>query len=351
MRPLIKSFITSFIAVAVIGCDGVSGQSVPVSGGSIDINCEELLAPLQRAIDIATTGAVINVTGMCFEDEVRVPGDKADLTIQGVPGTGAGITSAGNAFNLIIFGSQIEVTGLTITGGRGVMVDSGTARIIGNEIIDGAPTGIAIHVNNGGVAKILSNVIRGFGRGGIMSTNNSMIYVGVEGGGPGDPQPNLLDGAGTRFTAAAVKIRRTARGRVEGNCIRGYGQYGVSLDQHASAHVAGNVIADNRAGGIRVTEQSVLTFSQDGEQSSIHNADNSHLLDGVKTLNGTQVFPCADFESSSSDFQPNGGIGIQCVNTSVIRGFTDGTTVGGTVSNLSVGATCFDGLGQMGGPP
>ena len=85
MRPVIKSFITSFIAVAVIGCDGVSGQAVPVLGGSIDVNCEVLLAPLQRAIDIATTGAVINVTGMCFEDEVRVPGDKTDLTIQGVP--------------------------------------------------------------------------------------------------------------------------------------------------------------------------------------------------------------------------------------------------------------------------
>lgn len=351
MKLAIKNLLTSCLVVAIIGWDGVSSQSVPVSGGSIDVHCDVRLASLQTAIDLASNGSVINVYGMCLEDDVRVPGDKADLTIQGVPGTGAGITSASNAFNLTIFGSQIEVTGLTITGGRGVRVDSGSARIIGNEIVAGAATGIAIHVNNGGVARILSNVIRGFGRGGIMSTNNSMIYVGVEGGGPGDPQPNLLDGAGTRVTAAAVKIRRTARGRVEGNCIRGYGQFGVSLDQHASAHVTGNVIADNRAGGIRVTEQSVLTFSQDGEPTSIHNADNSHLLDGVLTLNGTQIFPCAAFESSPSDFQPNGGIGIQCVNTSVIRGFTDGTTVGGTVANLSVGATCFDGLSQMGGPP
>ena len=75
MRHVIKNLIAAILAVAVIGCDGVSGQAVPVSGGSIDVKCDVLLAPLQRAIDIATTGAVINVTGMCFENEVRVPGD------------------------------------------------------------------------------------------------------------------------------------------------------------------------------------------------------------------------------------------------------------------------------------
>ena len=174
-----------------------------------------------------------------------------------------------------------------------------------------------------------------------------MVYVGVTGGGGQDPQPNLLDGTGTLRTASAVKIRRTARGRVSGNCIRGYRQSGVRMDQHASAQVSGNVIADSGSGGIHVTEVSILALTQDSEPASIHNATNSHLLRGVRTPDGTQILPCANFEESESDNQPNRGVGIECGNTSVIRGRTDGRTVGGTDSNLVVGETCFNALSAI----
>ena len=209
-------------------------------------------------------------------------------------------------------------------------------------VLGSCRNGIAIEVI-GAQATILGNRIFGFRRGGILASSTGYVNVGVTGGGPQDPQPNLLDGASTAGTASAVKIRRTARGRISGNCIRGWGQSGIREDQHASVHASGNVVADSTEAGMSVTEHSVLTLTQDSEGGSIHNATNSHLLNGVVAPDGTTFFPCAGFAASDSDGVANAGAGIECINTSVISSANTGMTVGGT-PNLVVGVSCFNDL-------
>ncbi len=341
MKPTFKVYTVPYLAAVVIA--GLAAVAVPQSAQAamIAVNCPGGGSELQDAIDAAASGDTIELSGLCEEGNVRVSGDKANLTIRGVE-VGAGISSHHHRRNIIIHGHQIILKDLEFSGGRGTQVDGGSATFEGNKFFAGSSTGIAIHVTNSGVATILGNEIGGHQRGGILVTNNSMVYVGVTGGGPQVAVPNLLDGSGTAGTASAVKIRRTARGRVEGNCIRNWGQSGVRIDTHASAHVSGNVIADNDAGGISVTEVSLLTLTQDSAPNSIHNATNSHLLDGVILPNGDGFEPCAGFPASASDDTPNTGYGVVCENTSLVtarNGNED--ALGGTLGTKDIGASCF----------
>lgn len=322
-----------------------------IYGALINVNCPG--DSLQTKINGAQSGDDLLITGLCPEKEVTVPGNLADLTLLGEvpPVAGTGIDSSGGSprRSLIIHGTNITVQGLTITGGRGITVElGGSAFILDNDIVDGRNNGIGIQVETNGHATILGNKITGYGRGGILVASSASAFVGVDGGGPQDPisvQRNLIqdNGIGVNNTATGVKVRRTARGRVSGNCIRNNSQSGITVDQGASVHASSNTIDSNLVGGISVSQNSVLTLRQDSA-GGIHNAPNA------TTGFGENPAVCAGFPAPAGPPASvnNGGVGLECNSNSYIGGVTGsvkGTSPGrSSVNDVKVANTCVNEL-------
>jgi hypothetical protein len=112
---------------------GVAAQSQKQepNNGWAYVNCDKgPSGALQRAIDRATSGQTIHVSGTCYEN-VTIPAGKDLLTLDG--GGEATIDGPDDTANTILVRGPrgVTITRLTITGGRvGIDVSRGSSALI-----------------------------------------------------------------------------------------------------------------------------------------------------------------------------------------------------------------------------
>src|SRR5262249_5085848 len=132
---------------------------------------------LQRAIDRATPGQTILVSGTCSENGA-IPIGKDSITLDG---GGNGVIHGPDVTvnTLQIRGPQgITIRGLTITGGRvGIDVSRGATALIDGNTLDGAARN-GITLGSFASANIVNNTIQNNGSAGILVTGNAFGFIG-----------------------------------------------------------------------------------------------------------------------------------------------------------------------------
>ena len=240
---------------------GIAAQSQrPVANhGWALVECDkEPSGALQRAIDRATSGQTILVSGTCYEN-VSIPPGKDSLTLDG-GGNGA-IHGADVTVNTLqIRGPRgITVKRLRITGGRaGIDVSRGaTALVDGNTIEDTARNGITL--GSFASANIVNNIIQNNASAGILVTGNAFGFIGFATADDVAASPNIIHNNGTH----GISVTFSSSARIAGNTISNNVRHGISVDRASQANVSDNTIDGNGQHGIFVTENSVVNLGSD----------------------------------------------------------------------------------------
>jgi parallel beta-helix repeat protein len=280
----------------------------PASAATVAVDCPA--ASLQAAIDNASPGDVLRVTGTCNEN-IRIPERFANITLDG--GKAATVNGPDSRRHSIeIRGRGIVVRGFTVTGGRsGIAVGwGGSALIDGNAIRNASAHGVTLH--HGTNASIINNVIERNAGIGIEVTENSAARIGIL--GPPDP-------------AARV------------NTIRHNGRDGVRVFRSSTAFIVGNNVAENRGAGISVDRASHAEIASNtisgngGDGVAVAKASSVDL--GTATGTGILNLP----NSTTSE---NGGFAVSCAGGGSVSGRVGSLAGRNGVRNF--GAGCADAL-------
>ena len=128
---------------------------------------------LQREIDRARITDTILVIGTCDEN-VTVPADKSDLTIDG-EGTGK-INGDSDSSTLNVRGTRITIKDLEITGGSNGIIVSGSVTIDGVLVQNTGNRGIVLNQNASG--RIVNSTIQDNPGDGIVVDGNATARIG-----------------------------------------------------------------------------------------------------------------------------------------------------------------------------
>jgi len=233
-------------------------QGQPDNGWAY-VDCDkEQSGALQRAIDRATPGQAILVSGTCYEN-VSIPPGKDLITLDG--GGNGTVTGPDITVNTIqIRGPRgITIKGLTITGGRaGIDVSRGaTALIDGNTIQGTARNGITL--GSFASANIVNNTIEDNASAGILVTGNAFGFIGFATADDTAASPNLIRNNGTH----GISLTLSSSARIAGNTISNNVRHGINVERASQATVSDNTIDANGQHGIFVTENSHVNLGSD----------------------------------------------------------------------------------------
>ena len=268
---------------------------------------------LQAAVDSATAGDIIQVTGICSQN-ILIRNEKQRITIDGgggVNGVGGATVSGPSASSPVfnVRGKGILIQGLIITGGsRGVHVNRGSNAVINNNEIHTTPND-GILVNQLAFAVITNNNIHNNATHGIRVTETSIARIGFNQGTDTAASPNTIQSNGGR----GIHISHS-NARIVGNTISGNADDGIQVFKLSQADIAGNTINGNGGDGIVV-----------GQNSGV-NLGNDTVVDFFDDPNSTTV--------------NNAGFGLRCF----IGAYADGVlgTLNGGSGATSFGASCID---------
>jgi parallel beta-helix repeat protein len=243
------------------GVSRILGQShvSPQSKGWAHVDCDkEHPGALQRAIDRATPGQTILVTGTCNEN-VSIPKGKDLITLDG---GGSGVVNGPDiTVNTIqIRGPNgVTLTGLTVSGGRvGIDVSRGaTALIDGNTIEGTARNGITLGAFAS--ANIVNNTIQNNASAGILVTGNAFGFIGFATADDAVASPNVIRNNGTH----GISVTLSSSARIAGNTIGNNARHGINVERASQATVSDNTIDANGQHGILVTENSHVNLGSD----------------------------------------------------------------------------------------
>ena len=230
-----------------------------VNSGWASVDCDkEPAGALQRAIDRATPGQTLLVSGTCNEN-VSVSIGKDLITLDG-GGSGAIHGPDAVTNTLQVRGPRgVTIRGLTISGGRvGIDVSRGaTALIDGNTIEDTARNGITL----GGfaTANIVNNTIQRKASAGILVTGNAFGFIGFATADDPVASPNIIQQNGTH----GISVTLSSSARIAGNTINNNVRHGVLVERASQATVSDNTIDANGQHGIFVTENSMVNLGTD----------------------------------------------------------------------------------------
>lgn len=286
-----------------------------VNAATIDVACPG--QTIQAAVDSASAGDIINVTGACTEN-ILIRNEKQRLTISGSGGASVtGASSSSPVFN--VRGKGILIQGFTITGGyNAINVNRGSNAIIDNNTIQNAAER-GIHITNNSFAVITNNTIQNNGTDGIQVGLSSDAHIGFNQGTDTSASPNTISGNGDR---------------------------GIQLSRGASARIMGNTISNNASDGILVNRLSVADIA-----SNIINGNGTAFVGGNTDGNGINVSqnssvqlgednPTTFFDQPNTTTVNNANAGIRCTLGGVVRGHLGNTNqVTGTVSQFGGGST------------
>jgi parallel beta-helix repeat protein len=231
---------------------------------------------LQSAIDAATAGDVIQITGQC-EENVLVRNEKQRITIQ-ASGPGPHILPPSQLTPAInVRGKGILIQNLTITGGRdGIHVNRGSNAVLNNLIISGSQA--KVRVDQQSFAAITNSTISG-GSYGIFVDGSSDVRVGFNLDTDASVSPNTIQSA----QIAGIWVQGASRARVAGNLIK-TNLNGIMVRQNSHAEVGGNDISSSGDHGVYVVYGGSVDFSpnEGGAPSFLQAPNNSNTgLNGV----------------------------------------------------------------------
>ena len=229
------------------------------SQGWAHVDCDkEGAGALQRAIDRATPGDTLTVSGTCYEN-LSIPPGKDRLTIDG--GGTATINGADVTLNTLqIRGPKaITITGLTITGGRaGIDVSRGSSALIdGNTIDRTGRNGITLGAF--ATANIVNNTIQNNASAGILVTGNAFGFIGFATADDTAASPNIIRSNGTH----GISLTLSSSARIAGNTISDNVRHGINVERASQATISVNTIDANGQHGIYVTENSGVNLGSD----------------------------------------------------------------------------------------
>ena len=251
--------LASFTASGVL-VPGIAAQSnAPDSEGWAHVDCDkEHSGALQRAIDRATPGQTILVSGTCYENVSIGPG-KDSMTLDG-GGSGAVQGPDVTANTIQIRGPKaVTVTGLTIRGGRvGIDVSRGSSALIdGNTIENTGRNGITLGAF--ATANIVNNTIQNNASAGILVTGNAFGFIGFATADDTSASPNVIRNNGTH----GISVTLSSSARIAGNTISNNTRNGINVDRGSQANVSDNTIDANGQHGVFVTENSSVNLGSD----------------------------------------------------------------------------------------
>jgi parallel beta-helix repeat protein len=219
-----------------------SGHSVE---GGRAIDCSQG-GSITEALGKLRPGDTLFISGTCAEN-VEVGDHFHHITLDG-RGTGTISALDPTVDALRIYGDQVTVRGLTITGGRdGINLRGAMGAVIeGNTLEGNAAAGLNVHRISWATVK--DNVIRNNGTFGIMVYENSNARIGFTENAQPTPNPNLIERNGN----FGIFISRSSQADVAGNTIRQNGNNGIQIDRNSQAEVGSNDISQNTGNAVNV---------------------------------------------------------------------------------------------------
>lgn len=219
-----------------------NGHSVP---GGRAVDCGQG-GSIMRALDKLVPGDTLFIIGICAEN-VEITDRFHNIIFDG-GGTAAINAPDATVDALRIYGDQITVKGLTISGGRdGINLRGAMGAVIeGNILENNAAAGLNIHRISWATVK--DNVIRFNGTFGIMVYENSNARIGFTENAQPTPNPNLIESNGN----FGIFISRSSQADVAGNTIRQNGSNGIQIDRNSQAEVGSNDISQNTGNAVNV---------------------------------------------------------------------------------------------------
>ncbi len=248
--------IRAIYGLVVLGAFLLLLPSVAVA--QVEVDCDkDPPGALQHAIDAASPGDTILVSGTCNEN-VTIPEGKDRITLDGGgQATIRGPDATGNTIR--VRGRGITITAFTITGGRtGIdVLRGGTAVIDGNTIEGTGQNGI--NVGSWGAADIVNNTIHNNPGHGIFLPGNSFAFIGFRTAIDTVASPNIIRNNGIH----GISVTFSSSARIVGNTISDNTRNGVNVDRASQANISDNTIDGNGQNGIFVTENSGVNLGSD----------------------------------------------------------------------------------------
>ena len=217
-----------------------NGKSV-VGGRAVDCNNGGVIT---RALEKLRPGDTLFISGACAEN-VEVGDGFHDITLDG-GGTGVINAPDPSIDALRIYGDQVTVRGLTISGGRdGINLRGAMGAVIeGNILENNAAAGLNVHRISWATVK--DNVIRNNGTFGIMVYENSSARIGFTENAQPTPNPNLIEANGN----FGIFVSRSSQADIAGNTIRLNGGNGIQVDRNSQAEIGSNTIDQNTGNAV-----------------------------------------------------------------------------------------------------
>jgi parallel beta-helix repeat protein len=234
------------------------------TSATIDVDCGAGGIGIQAAINTASAGDTIVVTGTCNEN-IYIGETKEELTLDG---GGTAIISAFNTNDHVVraMGRTIKIQGFKSIGGGldgihtpGYPPPGGGAKIyIDNNTIENNSR-IGINIGQNSYAVITNNTIQNNGMYGITVSEMSSARIGIVGIGDSNANPNIIQGNGIE----GIRVTRSSYAIIVGNTIRDNTGNGISVSKVSHADIANNTIDNNGDCGINVTQNSGVNLGND----------------------------------------------------------------------------------------
>lgn len=236
----LNGLTAAWLVAALPANAGENGNSV---AGGRAVNCDDG-GVVMRALEKIRPGDTLFISGTCAEN-VEIGDQFHHITLDG---GGVGVISApGPAIDALrIYGDQVTVRGLTISGGRdGINLRGAMGAVIeGNVLQNNAAAGLNIHRISWATVK--DNVIRSNGTFGIMVYENSNARIGFTENAQLTPNPNLIERNGN----FGIFVSRSSQADIAGNTIRENGNNGIQVDRNSQAEIGSNVIDANTGNAV-----------------------------------------------------------------------------------------------------
>ena len=286
-------------------------QKDELNSGWAHVDCDkEQAGALQRAIDRATPGQRLMISGTCYEN-VSIPPGKDLVTLDG-GGSGIVLGKDVTINTIQIRGPRaVTVTGLTIRGGRaGIDVSRGSSAFIdGNTIEDTARNGITLGAF--ATANIVNNTIQNNASAGILVTGNAFGFIGFATADDPVASPNIIRNNGTH----GISLTLSSSARIAGNTVSNNARHGINVERASQATISDNTIDANGQHGIYVTDNSIVNLGSD-TGAGLFDAPNHTIANNV--LRGIACRVGGSANGRRGTLNGNGGakdFGTSCVDS------------------------------------
>ena len=247
MRHQMLNHMRLLASIAWLLLPGLAVAQEERSGHSVEggraVDCSQG-GSITEALGKLRPGDTLFISGICTEN-VEV-GDHFHHIILDGGGTAA-IGAADPTVDVLrIYGDQITVRGLTISGGRdGINLRGAMGAVIeGNILENNAAAGLNVHRISWATVK--DNVIRFNQTFGIMVYENSNARIGFTENSQQTPNPNTIE----RNGSFGIFVSRSSQADIAGNTIRQNGGNGIQIDRNSQAEVGSNDISQNTGNGV-----------------------------------------------------------------------------------------------------